>query len=60
MKNTTDKGADCLKEQKMSIPTTPSFEYFKDVEERSGLMDDGGDNEKWYEWGRTSMTEVEL
>lgn len=23
-------------------------------------MDDGGDNEKWYEWERTSMTEVEL
>ena len=23
-------------------------------------MDDGGDNEKWYEWVRTSMTEVEL
>lgn len=46
MKNTTAKGADCLKEQKMSIPTVPGFEYFKDVEERSGLMDDGGDNEK--------------
>lgn len=59
-RNTTAGGADSFKEQKMSIPTVHCFEYFKVVGERRCLMDDGGDNEKWYEWERMSMTEVEL
>lgn len=31
MKNTTARGANCFKEQKMSIPTVHCFEYFKVV-----------------------------
>lgn len=60
MKDTTARGADGFKEQKMSILTVHCFEYFKVVGERSCLMDDSSDNEKLYEWERTVMTEVEL
>ena len=47
-------------EQKMSIPIVRRFEYLKVVEETRCVMDDSGDNEKWYEREKTSMTEVEL